>query len=168
MTNDQETPSPELYVPVILAVLFILFVAALVWITQIKPIADQVAAERATAAARAEEVADTAAEPGAPVDLEAVTAAINAGGCVACHTIPGISGAVGQVGPDLTNIGVEAASRRDGYTAEAYIHESIVEPNAFIVPDCPTGPCIAGTMPVLPLEEAQLEVIVNYLLTLGN
>jgi cytochrome c peroxidase len=163
MTDNQEDLSNELYVPVILALLFVLFVAALVWITQVKPIADQAAVERATAAASGEEVAGTtAAEP-----TEATIAAFNAGGCTACHTIPGIPGAVGQIGPNLSNVGVDGASRRDGYTAEEYIFESIVEPNAFTVPDCPDGPCVAGLMPVPPLDEAQVKAIVTYLVTLG-
>ena len=121
------------------------------------------ATEPVTVAAGGEEAADTtAAGPS-----EAALAAINAGGCTACHTIPDIPGAVGRLGPNLANIGVDAAGRRDGYTAEEYIHESIVEPNAFTAPDCPDGPCAAGLMPVLPLDEAQVEAIVTYLLTLG-
>lgn len=50
--------------------------------------------------------------------------------CVACHSLePGSA----LVGPSLATIGATAATRRDGYTAELYIHESIVLPNAYVV-----------------------------------
>lgn len=52
------------------------------------------------------------------------------GGCGACHTIEDV--AVGMVGPDLTYIGSEAASRKPGMSAEDYIRESIKNPEAFI------------------------------------
>lgn len=100
-------------------------------------------------------------------NLDAVIAAINKGGCTACHTIPNIPGAVGQVGPNLSNIGVDAANRRPGYTAQEYIRESLQEPNAFTAPECPFGPCPPGAMPQLQLDTNEIEVIVNYLTTLG-
>jgi nitrite reductase (NO-forming)/hydroxylamine reductase len=96
-------------------------------------------------------------------------AAITKGTCVACHTIPGVPGAVGMVGPDLTNIGAEAGTRIPGTSAEEYIHQSIVDPNAFIAPKCPYGlSCNAGSM--LPnlatlLSEDELKLIVDFLLT---
>lgn len=108
--------------------------------------------------------AGAAESAAAPAD---VVAAINKGGCPACHTIPGVPGAQGQVGPNLSNIGVTAATRREGYTAEQYIRESLEQPAAFTVPDCPTGPCVTGTMPQqLPLEPNEFDIIINYLVTL--
>ena len=104
----------------------------------------------------------------AAVDLDEVIAAINKGGCIACHIIPNIPGAVGQVGPDLSNIGVEGAARREGYSAEEYIRESLQDPLAFTAPECPIGPCVTGTMPPLQLEDAEIETIVNYLSTLDT
>lgn len=47
----------------------------------------------------------------------------------------GTTGAVGTTGPDLNGIGAAAASRRPNMTAEAYIRESIENPNAYLVPD---------------------------------
>ena len=97
-------------------------------------------------------------------------AAITKGTCIACHTIPGVPGAVGMVGPDLTNIGAEAGTRIPGTSAQEYIHQSIVDPNAFIAPKCPYGlNCNAGTM--LPnladtLSEGEIKLIVDYLATL--
>jgi plastocyanin/mono/diheme cytochrome c family protein len=94
------------------------------------------------------------------------------GGCAACHTIPGVPDAVGNLGPDLTNIGDVAAERVQGAnysgyatTAEEYIQESITTPGAFVVSDCPTGPCQGGLMP--PFETVfnnkEIEAVVNYL-----
>ena len=40
--------------------------------------------------------------PAAPRDVVAV---INRGGCGNCHVIPGVPGADGEVGPDLTKLG---------------------------------------------------------------
>jgi mono/diheme cytochrome c family protein len=102
-----------------------------------------------------------------PAEIEKAVAAINKGGCITCHTIPGVPGAIGQVGPNLSQIGVEAAKRREGYTALDYIQESILDPGVFTAPECPTGPCAQGVMPVVALEEAELEAIVKYLATLG-
>jgi mono/diheme cytochrome c family protein len=55
----------------------------------------------------------------------------NERGCFACHTIEGIS--AGLVGPNLTQIGTDAASRIPDLTAEEYIRQSILDPNAFVV-----------------------------------
>ncbi len=62
-------------------------------------------------------------------------------GCVACHgdiETPGTN----NVGPHLAGIGASAASRVEGLPAAQYIYQSILEPNAFIAPDCKHGlPC---------------------------
>jgi len=84
-----------------------------------------------------------AAEPTAPAD---VVAAINGAGCAGCHVIPGVPGANGQVGPDLSEIGVTATARVEGLSAEEYIRQSIQDPNAFIAPTCGSNPCPAGVM----------------------
>jgi len=52
-------------------------------------------------------------------------------GCAGCHLIQGISS--GAVGPNLTQIGEVAATRKDGLSAEDYIRESILNPNATTV-----------------------------------
>ena len=90
-------------------------------------------------------------------------------GCNSCHVTPGLPQVdAAMLGPDQTNLGNVAASRIEGYTAEEYIRESIVDPNAFIVEECPLGPCLQ----VMPqnysasLSEEQLNAIVAYLLSL--
>ena len=74
------------------------------------------------------------------------------GGCTACHTIPGVPGAVGTIGPDLTEIGKLAEERLasgeytgKAKTADEYILEVFTNPDKFISPVCPNGPCQAGT-----------------------
>ncbi len=90
-------------------------------------------------------------------------------GCVACHTIEGV--AQGAVGPDLTDIGDKAEERaKEAGVADAaeYIRQSIVDPNAFVAPECPTGPCPPGVMPQnfgSTLSEEQIDALVQYLLT---
>lgn len=89
-------------------------------------------------------------------------------GCGSCHTIEGIS--PGVVGPNLTDIGARAEERAQEAgvaDAAAYIRQSIVEPNVFIVPRCPTGPCPSGMMPQTfgqALSEEQIDALVEFLL----
>lgn len=99
-------------------------------------------------------------------DKDALVAAFSKGGCLGCHIIPDIPGAVGAVGPDLTGLGRIAATRLDGYTAEEYIRESIMDPDAYIAPECPTGACIAGLMQPsfgASLSNTELALVVDYL-----
>ncbi len=99
----------------------------------------------------------------------ATQAAFTAAGCGGCHTIPGVANAVGQVGPSLINIGNDAADRVSGQDAEAYIRESVLDPNAFIAPECPNGECPASVMPPNMGErmaEEEIDLIVTHLLTL--
>ncbi len=61
-------------------------------------------------------------------------------GCAACHGQPEEPGSA-NIGPWLGEIKNEGANRIEGYLAQDYIYESILDPNAFIAPDCPNGPC---------------------------
>lgn len=114
---------------------------------------------------------ESATEGAEAADMEAVTAAVIKGTCGACHVIPGVDSAVGVIGPDLTTIGHTAATRIEGYTAAEYLTESIYEPNAYIAPECPTGDCLPGIMLANLsdlLTQEEIELIVNYLLTLDG
>jgi hypothetical protein len=56
-------------------------------------------------------------------------------------------------------------------SAEAYIEESIIDPGAFVRPNCPNGPCPAGVMPQTygeTLTDSQISTIVSYLAALGT
>jgi cytochrome c2 len=80
-----------------------------------------------------------------PFDVAAIEAGVARGdpaagealftkyGCVGCHGIQ--NGA----GPYVVGLGSRAASRRPGYSAIAYLYESITNPNAFIVPSYPAN-----------------------------
>ena len=78
------------------------------------------------------------AAPGDPARGEELFASY---GCNACHGNLADS-ASAAVGPWLGNIGVDGATRVPGYDAQQYVYESILNVNAFIAPDCPTGPCV--------------------------
>jgi len=89
--------------------------------------------------------------------------------CKACHAIDTEPAAKGLVGPNLTHIGTEAGTLVPGQSAEEYIRTSIVNPNAFIAPKCPTGPCTANVMPPTfgqQLSQQELDDLVAYLLSL--
>lgn len=124
----------------------------------------QVVAEAPTAAAPAE----------GPVNVaDVAVAALQKGGCGACHTIPGVPGAVGTIGPDLSRLGENAAQtiasseyKGQAKTVAEYVLESIREPDAYVVPNCPSGPCVKGTMPAglaALFSESELNAVVQYL-----
>ncbi|MCP4423746.1 MAG: c-type cytochrome [Chloroflexi bacterium] len=103
-----------------------------------------------------------------PIEGENIEELLLNAGCGACHLI-GNFGAAHKVGPDLSAIGVLAETRVAGMSAADYLLESIVDPNAYIVPDCPNAPCIANVMPrdyTTRLSPEQIEAIVAYMLTL--
>lgn len=128
------------------------------------------ATEAVTATEPTTATSDTAAVVAipTPADVEPI---VTKAACIACHVIPGIASAVGAVGPDLTNIGVDGATRIPGYTTEQYIRESLLNPNAFIAPECPAGPCLPNLMVQNlgdTLTAAEIDAIVAYLASLGT
>jgi mono/diheme cytochrome c family protein len=69
-------------------------------------------------------------------------------GCSACHgTLDG--GTPAAIGPSLTNIETDGATRVEGMDALQYVYHSILFPSDHIAPDCPTGPC-AGPPSTMP------------------
>jgi hypothetical protein len=71
------------------------------------------------------------------------------------------SGPAGAIGPPLDGIAASAGTRRPGLSAEAYIRESIRQPQAFISPQA------AGNgiqMPTLEVSETELDALVAFLL----
>jgi cytochrome c oxidase subunit 2 len=69
----------------------------------------------------------TAASPGLAVFQQ--------NGCGGCHTLKP-AGATGTTGPDLDNLKQEAAKANHG-SLTAFIHESIVNPSAYVAPGYP-------------------------------
>ena len=88
-------------------------------------------------------------------------------GCAVCHTVPGIPGADGRVGPPLL-LGAtgparltDPSYRGQAKTVHQYVMESVLEPGLFVVPGYP-----AGTMPTwygAKLSALALEKIAAYL-----
>jgi mono/diheme cytochrome c family protein len=85
-------------------------------------------------------------------------------GCNACHTISALSN--GTVGPVLDGVATRAASRVAGMTAEEYIHESIVNPSAYVVEGFPDG--IMPQTFAETLSEEQIADLVAFLMTLAE
>jgi nitrite reductase (NO-forming)/hydroxylamine reductase len=129
----------------------------------------------AEAPATPEIAAPTAEESAVPglYNKELALAAFTNGGCAACHTIPGVPGAVGTIGPDLSKVGAQAEDiiKAGDYTGMAktgaeYLLESIKSPDAYISKDCPSGPCTKGLMPATladALSDEELAAVVAYL-----
>ena len=71
-------------------------------------------------------------------------------GCGACHGNMEDEGSA-NVGPWLGNIAETGSEYIDGYSAEDYVYESILDPSVFISPVCPgpTGEC-TGPPSVMP------------------
>jgi len=78
-------------------------------------------------------------------------------GCVGCHQRGGL-GQV-QVGPPLGGLRSWAGTRVAGLTREEYIRQSITEPQAYLVSGYQ-----GIEMPTLPLSDAELEALVEFLL----
>lgn len=53
--------------------------------------------------------------------------------CNVCHKVSTLEGAVGALGPVLDGIGTQAATRKAGLDAMAYLKESIEKPDAYLV-----------------------------------
>jgi cytochrome c2 len=83
-----------------------------------------------------------------------------AGGCGSCHTLKD-AGTNGTVGPNLDTLRSDA--QKAGKPLDAYIHESIADPNAYVVPGFPKG-----VMPpdfLSTLGKQQVDDLVAYLLS---
>lgn len=98
---------------------------------------------------------------------EPLTEIFTRAGCAVCHTVPGIPGADGRVGPPLL-LGTtgparlaDPSYRGHAQTVHDYVIESVIEPEVFVVPGYP-----AGTMPMwygAKLSALALEKIASYL-----
>ena len=98
---------------------------------------------------------------------EPITEIFTKAGCVVCHTVPGIPGADGRVGPPLllgstgpTRL-ADPSYRGRAQTVHDYVIESVIQPGVFVVPGYP-----ANTMPTwygTKLSALALEKIAWYL-----
>lgn len=84
-------------------------------------------------------------------------------GCSVCHSVePGVV----LVGPNLADVGTTAATRVPDLTAEQYLRESILDPDAYVVEGFPAGQMLDIFEETLSNEE--IDALVAYLLTLDG
>ncbi len=83
-------------------------------------------------------------------------------GCGACHTIEGVAGMDGAVGPPLDGLASRAGARKPGLNDEEYIRESIETPGAFLVEG------FSNVMPPLraSMSDQEFNGLVDYLRSL--
>ena len=82
-------------------------------------------------------------------------------GCITCHSFdPDTT----LVGPSIAGVGTRAATRVSGQSARDYLRASIITPSAFVVEGFDDGKMPADWAEVL--TEAEVEALVDYLLTL--
>jgi cytochrome c oxidase subunit II len=86
-------------------------------------------------------------------------------GCGGCHQLTD-AGTSATVGPSLDNLVADAKKYGKGRSPKDYVRESIVDPNAFVVPGFPRG-----TMPQTfgkDLSPQEIDALVKYLLENGG
>jgi len=85
------------------------------------------------------------------------------GTCTICHRI----GQVGARAPDLAGVGGQAAARKPGVSATAYLVESLLDPGAYVVEGFPKiMPKI--DRPPIGLNRSELWAVVAFLESLGG
>ena len=107
----------------------------------------------------------TATPAGAPAAaaLAAGKQAFAANGCGGCHTLKA-AGSGGNIGPNLDNLAADAKTA--GQTLDAYVRESIVKPNAYIVPGF--KPNVMTSTFGQTLTALQLNGLIAYLLAVSG
>jgi mono/diheme cytochrome c family protein len=84
-------------------------------------------------------------------------------GCAVCHSLePGVD----LIGPSLAGVATRAAATVPGLDAAAYLRQSVVDPDAYIVPGFPAGQMLPDFASVL--GDDQIEHLVAFLLTLED
>ena len=94
-------------------------------------------------------------------DLFAQTVIGSQPGCITCHSL---DAGVVIVGPSMAGIASRAGSTVSGQSAEDYLRDSILTPDAHRVESFP-----AGTMPQVwgqELSTTQVDQLIDYLMTL--
>jgi cytochrome c oxidase subunit II len=82
----------------------------------------------------------------------------NANGCSSCHTLSAAN-ATGKIGPDLDNL--VSYAKKANQPLEAFVHQSIVDPNAYIQPGYQKN-IMPGTFGQ-SLTKSQLDALVTFL-----
>lgn len=109
------------------------------------------------------EPGDSGSAPSGGLAAEGQALFTGRGVCTTCHKIEGVEGAVGILGPDLTNVATVAETRQPGVSAEEYLVRSITEPDDFIVDEYPAA-LMNATVAGLALTDAEVDALVAFLL----
>jgi mono/diheme cytochrome c family protein len=94
---------------------------------------------------------------------QTVIGSASAPGCITCHSL---EAGVVLVGPPQNNIGAEAGMRVSGLSAEEYLRQAIVNPDAYTVDGYAPG--LMYQFYGRDLTEQQVDDLVAYMLTLRN
>lgn len=86
------------------------------------------------------------------------------GGCLICHKVTETGN---ERGPDLRKAAGQAATRKPGMDAGAYLFESITQPEVFLVPGYPKM-MPSALKPPANMNLAEVKAIIAYLQTLGG
>ncbi|MBZ0276612.1 MAG: DUF3179 domain-containing protein [Anaerolineae bacterium] len=121
---------------------------------------DPAAAETGSAA----QTVETAAIQGDAANGQALFNTFQADAGFACSTCHFPDKEDRLIGPGLLNVSTRAETRVAGLSAYDYIHTSIVDPGAFVVPDFPDGLMPRNWAQIY--SEQQINDIIAYLLTL--
>jgi cytochrome c2 len=84
--------------------------------------------------------------------------------CASCHGVE--AGGTSPLGPNLSNIGNRAARTVQGQSAQAYLHTSIVDPDAYLAGGFQEGIMYRGYQQALTPQ--QLNDLIAYMLTLKS
>ncbi len=174
-TNDKESPMPKIHKPPIsLALEELAAVDTWLYVREGResPSYEEIIKSYEKFIPEADRPKKTEEKAGAPSALladgsEPVDQIFAKAQCVSCHTIPGIPGATGTIGPKLeegTNAPLRLKDKEYKGTAKStpeYIMESVVSPSAYVVKPFPdnTMPKVFGQK----LSAGALKKIVDYL-----
>ena len=126
-----------------------------------EPASDATSSESASSEESSVEVSVGDAANGEALFAKTTVGSANAPGCVTCHSL---ETDVVLVGPSMAGVATRAETAVSGMTAEEYLRQSIVEPNAEVTEGFVEGIMYQnfGT----DLEEENINDLTAYLLTL--
>ena len=101
-----------------------------------------------------------------PVELAAIGEELVRvkGGCLICHKVTETGN---ERGPDLRKAAGQAATRKPGMDAEAYLLEALTQPEVFLVPGYPKM-MPSALKPPANMNLAEVKAIIAYLQTVGG
>jgi mono/diheme cytochrome c family protein len=121
----------------VVACFFLGMMSVVIFVAKEPPEASATPTQPSPAPAPAPGPAPAPAPPAPAGNAAAGKAVFAANGCGSCHTFKP-AGAAGTVGPNLDNLAADAKTANRG-PLDKYTAESIVDPNAYVVPKFPAG-----------------------------